>query len=494
MSINLTPFKNLIRERTGLSLSSEPSRIGEEIRRRMALRNIKSPEDYFDLLLRDGNEFLVILNFLTVNETYFFREPVHLDLLTRKIIPQMLERDRHGRPIHILSAGCSTGEEPYSIAIALTEKYGAKASRELFSIIGIDIDTNTIRRAKEGIYRGQSFRSLDRQIMDNYFEPLEGKTYRIKEPLKGMVHFRCSNLLEISHMGIVMEPDVIFYRNVSIYFEEEVRKSVFIGLSRLLNDGGYLIVSATETLSHHFDVLPLIEMDGAFLFHKPTGPVQVKQGYVPPYEHEHGHEQGDKYEHEHEHEHEHECGHGEERLEPSSVPEEQYKREDGEDHYKRALDLAEKKKYSEALKILDGLLKEGPLLTKVCILKAGILINLREMEEAKGLCLKAVEADVFCMDGYFLLGIIARHEDNPEEAVKRLKEALYIRTSSWLVHYYLAETYRNTGKAELARREYGIVIRLLEKGAFSDHGVSFFPLSFSEEQVIHLCRQNMLMV
>lgn len=501
--MDLTPFNDLIRKRTGLSVDRNLSaKVGDEIRRKMSERGIRSSVEYFKLLLRDQNEFLSILNFLTINETYFFREPVHFELLTRRLIPELLKRNKPGRVIKILSAGCSTGEEPYSIAIALIEKYGSDAAKRLFRILGIDIDKEVIERTKKGIYRKQSFRSPNPGWIDAYFDSIDSNTYKIKEDIQEMVDFYCSNLMEVSSLDVVRGVDIIFYRNVSIYFEADIRKAVFKSLSQLLNDNGYLIVSSTETLSHSFNILPLVEMEGVFLFQKTAETLGMKEedrsaGSLGVFPHSARHEKAPIF------------PYGEERRQPNlanptetpviakddvgsrSVLKNEDTGERRNSLYEEALDLAGNKMYPKAMEILDRLMKTDPSFVKAYTLKAGILINLQQMEEAKKLCLKAVETDPLCAEGYFFLGIVAKEEARHEEAVKRFKESIYVKSSSWPAHYYLAEIYRSTAKDEHARREYGVVLKLLQKGAFSDHGLAFFPFSFSEKQVIHLCRRNM---
>jgi chemotaxis protein methyltransferase CheR len=427
----------------------------------MAKRGISSTEDYLKLLRYDQNEFYDIVNFLTINETYFFREPFHLTLFSQRLFPELLNAKKIGIPVKILSAGCSTGEEPYSLAIALLEKYGMGLNKTLFSIIGADIDQDALHKAAEGVYSGRSFRSLSPYLKEKYFEPIGEQRFRVRSDVRDMVLFKFFNLMNTPYPEYLQGMDVIFYRNVSIYFDSEIQKKIFENLSQTLNDNGYLIVGSAETLSHTFDVLTLIEKEGVFLYQK-----QCKPHPRPLPEPER-----------------------DEKAEPP--PPSFSGKEIGEsDQFDAALNLAKNKAYREAIEILDNLIKTNTDIVKAYTLKAGILINLQQAEEAKELCLKAIEKDSLCAEGYFLSGLIAKSEHRHDEALKRLKETVYLSPSSWPAHFYLAEIYQAVGEKTHAEREYGIVIRLLGKGYFKDHGLAFFPFSFSEEDIERLCRYH----
>jgi chemotaxis protein methyltransferase CheR len=174
MNMDLTPFKNLIKERCGLHFEdSRTASLSEGIRNRMAESGIASYPKYLDCLMYDQDEFHCLVNLLTVNETYFFREPVHLQLLTQRIIPELLAQKKTEKKIRIVSAGCSTGEEPYSLAIAAMEKYGA-AAKTFCTVIGADIDGDALRKAEKGVYNTHSFRGLSDDLRERYFEPMPG--------------------------------------------------------------------------------------------------------------------------------------------------------------------------------------------------------------------------------------------------------------------------------------------------------------------------------
>jgi chemotaxis protein methyltransferase CheR len=124
-------------------------------------------------------------------------------------------------------------------------------------------------------------------------------------------------------------------------------------------------------------------------------------------------------------------------------------------------------------------------------LKASVLINLKELEQAERICLTCIERDPWYLEAVLLLGMIEKIRNDCDAAFRRFKEALYIQSSCWLAHFYIADIHRLWGELDRARREYAIVISLLEKKDSEDHGLMFFPLSFPIEQIVHLCRHNL---
>lgn len=504
--MNLNHFRILIKEHCGLLLENERLLTLESaIHTRMSQIGLKSPTDYFNCLLQNKDEFLQLVNLLTINETYFFREPIHLQILSEQLIPELLEKKKSGTKIRLLSAGCSTGEEPYSIAITLMEKYG-ESTWDLFSITALDIDREAIRAAEEGVYGLGSFRNFNEDLKKKYFRKIGDHRYQIIESVKEKVDFQATNLLSDFYLHGIVDMDIIFYRNVAIYFESIAQKKIFQKLAEILTDGGYLFTSSTETFLHNIGILSLIEINGAFLYQKKIN-LQVDErrkapGISPdvsrppslqkPLDYAESIPKSDKKE--------------DSPTFPHRRPIIFEKRKDSNVLFDTALSLAKNKKHREALDTLNKFLEEkAPLLqvkteqttasrdttfAKANTLKASILINLQQMDEARTICLKTLEIDPWYLEGYLLLGIMAKIQNNEEEAKKRFKEALYIQPTCWLAHFYLAEIYHSQGKLDQAYKEYGIVIKLLEKGNLREHGLTFFPLSFSAKQMVHLCHHN----
>ncbi|MGE0084608.1 MAG: CheR family methyltransferase [Desulfococcaceae bacterium] len=515
--MDTAPFKELIKEKAGICFDKSGSDfLSHEIQNMMSGRGLKSPLAYYDLLVRDPEEFFRFLNLLTVNETYFFREPVHLRLFSEKLIPELLGNRAEREKIRILSAGCSTGEEPYSLAIVLHQKYGPDAQK-FFSVTGADIDTQAIKKAGEGIYTARAFRSADPVLKTAYFKDLGNSRFQISETVRMQVCFHILNLLSFPYPEPLRGNDIVFYRNVSIYFESTARKKIFRHLADTLNPGGYLIVSSTETLSHDYKILNLIERDGVFLFCKSadrgeqhnipsfsatvpvsagrkrdksgsiTEPLKLPASSALPmipgsqiFDHS-GSSSGSSL--------------AVQRISQShrSDAPELKKKQDGEPEqlYLKALALAQGKAYAEALDLLDRGIRTYPSFIRAKTLHAEILFNSRQPDAAARICTEVLQDTPLCLEACLLLGLIAKSREQPEEALKRFRQAIYIRSSAWLAHFHTAEICRSKGENEKSVREYEIVIRLIIGGGFGDHGLSFFPFSFSEADILHLCRHNM---
>lgn len=492
--MELSAFRKLLIDKTGLSFDEMRTAIlTNGILRRMHENSISSEEEYLRLIRRSEGEFLKLVNSLTVKETFFFREPNQLRVISEILIPLILRERKDGAKVKILSAGCSTGEEPYSLSIGLYEKYGENFS-SMFSISAVDIDGDALKRAEAGVFGAQSFRNTSHELREKYFEKAGRTKHLIKESVRKGVSFRRLNLLGSPYPEELTEMDVIFYRNVSIYFSSEIQKKIFGNLSAALKDRGYLLTSSTETLTHNFyrpENLSLIETGGVFLFRKTHD--SERPGTQKPRE-----EAGDKPAPKTPHE----VFPAEDftkRLRRKAAPEAALPHEKTSGVMKKsalqlfedALCLTRAKDYGSALKIIDGILEETASFTKAHSLRANILVNLNRLDEAEVACIKLIEADRWSLEAYLILGLIERMRGDDDASIRRFKEALYVKSSCWLAHYYMAEIYLGRGETETARREYSIIIRLLEKNGISEPGVTFFPFSFSQNEMLTMCRHKL---
>jgi chemotaxis protein methyltransferase CheR len=493
---DLSPFKDFIKRCCGLSFDeARAATLENGIQTRMSALGLIAPANYLECLTRDHKEFDNLVSLLTVNETYFFREPVHLQVLTERLVPRLLASRKLNEKIRIMSAGCSTGEEPYSLVMSLMEKYGESAG-SLFSVIGVDIDSSVFTRAKHACYNGHSFRNFPDTLKSKYFDAAGPGSFKIKDNVSDQVEFQILNLLSDTYPASLKDLDVIFYRNVSIYFEPEVQKSIFSKLAELLKDDGYLFLSSTETLAHNLGIMSLIEIDNQFLYQKKVNvdigdrrigvsdrrgePRQEKGPGIS------GPVQGPAVTAR--------TANQEKVMPPAAIPANRTlvpdRRETGE-LFDEALALARGKHYHDALNRIDAVLEQNPSIIKAYALKASMLINLKELDKAERICLTCIERDPWYLEAFLLLGMIEKIRNDDESAFRRFKEALYIDSSCWLAHFYIAEIHRMKGELNSARREYEIVINLLKKGNSEDHGLTFFPLSFPVEQIMHLCNHNL---
>src|SRR5690606_813811 len=160
---------------------------------------------------------------LTTKETYFFRQEYQLRAFQNELLPRLARSNAASRQVSVWSAGCSTGEEAYTIAILMLES-GALYNWDV-RVIGSDLSRNSVATARRGVYRGASFRTLSDEMLNRYFIPIEGG-YQIVDSVRRMCHFGQLNLLDSLRASNVGRVDVIFCRNVLIYFDEETKKRV----------------------------------------------------------------------------------------------------------------------------------------------------------------------------------------------------------------------------------------------------------------------------
>ncbi len=210
--------------------------------------NFDSFQKYFYFLQYDpraDGEFDHIYDAVTTNETYFFREPAQLAAFVDEIIPEILAR-KSVRKIRIWSAGCSSGEEPYTIAILLAE--ARHYEQATFEIFASDINQQVLAKARRGQYSESAFRATDAAIRGKYFDPMPDGTWRVHDDIRNRVSFGRLNMYDQGRVSLLGHLDVIFCRNVIIYFDDSSKKVVVNNFYARLTDGGYLLLGHAESL------------------------------------------------------------------------------------------------------------------------------------------------------------------------------------------------------------------------------------------------------
>ncbi|MDB5415410.1 MAG: methyltransferase, CheR-type [Rubritepida sp.] len=226
---------------------------------------------YFGWLRADAEECETLINAFTVNETYFYREEHQLSCLSRSLLPDLIATRRPGDKIRIWSVPCSTGEEAYSIAIWLLENWRLVDAYNI-EIVGSDIDTRVLEAAREGDYGERALSRLAPPLVDAYFEPQERHRRRIIGDLKESVTFTQANLVDGPSLATQGTFDVIFCRNVLIYFDDESRLVAAGNLYDRLAPGGYICLGHTESMSRISDRFTLRRFEDAIVFQRPENP------------------------------------------------------------------------------------------------------------------------------------------------------------------------------------------------------------------------------
>jgi chemotaxis protein methyltransferase CheR len=202
---------------------------------------------------------------VTTNETYFFREQYQLDAFRFEILPELLDRQPRGRRLSIWSAGCSSGEEAYTIAMLILEtgKFGGWDIR----VFGSDISKRVLAAARKGVYGRASFRSTDPHLQRRWFREVDGK-HQVRDEVRQLVSFGQINLVEDASV-LLGDVDVIFCRNVLIYFDQASRRRVIDTLYRKLNKGGYLLLGHSESLINLTTAFELVHLKNDMVYRKP---------------------------------------------------------------------------------------------------------------------------------------------------------------------------------------------------------------------------------
>jgi len=203
---------------------------------------------------------------VAVNETYFFREDYQLRAFSDEILPAIRREPGRPRRLSIWSAGCSTGEEPYTISMLILED-GGFADWDV-RIVGSDISRRALRAASLGRYRDGAFRATSSERRRRFFRA-DGAEWEVAEPVRAPVAFARRNLLDLSPLDVVGEVDVLFCRNVLIYFDTPVRERVIAGFWEQLAPGGWLLLGHAETLLTMSTAFELVQLRNDTVYRKP---------------------------------------------------------------------------------------------------------------------------------------------------------------------------------------------------------------------------------
>lgn len=229
--------------------------VQSRINRRLRKLKIKAFSDYTAFVNSEQGlaERKVMISSLTTNVSNFFREPHHFDILRAEVLPNLLTRARAGERIRFWSAGCSTGQEPYSIAMTILDMAPDAANLDI-KILATDIDPNVILTAKQGYYDDRALCDIDTSLQEKYLENVtngQKSGFQINESVRRLISFRELNLL--SKWPISGHFDAIFCRNVVIYFDEKTQLSLWPRFESVTTPGGWLFVGHSERLSDRLD-------------------------------------------------------------------------------------------------------------------------------------------------------------------------------------------------------------------------------------------------
>lgn len=247
-------FQTMIYDIAGISMSSaKKTLVSGRLAKRVKHHGMGSYDDYFRLLMKNGGdgELQVAIDLLTTNETYFFREPKHFDFMRDRVLPTR----KPGKPFRVWSAASSSGEEPYSLTMLLADVLGEAP----WELVASDLSTRVLEKARAGLYPMERAEGIPKHYLTRFCLKGTGSQegrFLIAKELRNRVQYRQVNLNEtLPKMG---EFDVIFLRNVMIYFDMETKRKVVARMLPLLVPGGYLIIGHSESLNGVTDDLKVV--------------------------------------------------------------------------------------------------------------------------------------------------------------------------------------------------------------------------------------------
>lgn len=241
-------ISNYFKRYYGVNLTSKKPLIEGRLGNYIEQLGYKNYTDYFEYAKADasGNELSALINKLTTNHTYFMRESEHFDFFRNKILP-WVDKSLSSKDLRVWSAGCSSGQEPYTLAMITRDYLGSNASAWDSNLLASDISEKALIAAKEAIYLKQELEEMPKAWLKDYFTKLDENRYIVSEKIRNQVSFRNFNLL--SPFNFKKPFHAIFCRNVMIYFDIQTKNAIIDKFYDALMPGGYFIISLSESLS-----------------------------------------------------------------------------------------------------------------------------------------------------------------------------------------------------------------------------------------------------
>jgi chemotaxis protein methyltransferase CheR len=422
---NFQSLADLISSRTALKLRDEDRENWlKTINSR--LKSLKlSIEEYHQFLISDSLgsrfEWREIIGLLTTGETYFFRDKGQFALIRNWILPELIERRRDKRQLRIWSAGCSTGEEPYSMAIIVNELLPDSNDWDIL-IIGTDINVNAIEKAERGIYTRWSFRMVAPDLQCRYFHRRKDE-WEVDAKIKEMVRFKEGNIVPDQfpdHASGIYDMDIILCRNVFIYFNEEAVSIALKKLTDTLSERGYLITGHGEIHGKKLESLRPVIFPESVIYQK-SSELEVRSFELEKTE----------------------------------------RRERTEVRIQKPIPMVSKIPIPKP-EVGEAKPRTPDIELKTLLDTAESYADAGEYDKAVSVCRKAIELDATAIKPYFLLAHIVEAKGDIEEAKGLLKKAIYLEPDFIPAYLELGAIYDNEGNSERAEKMRTAALDLLK--------------------------------
>ena len=458
-------MRDLIEERCGLRFAdTQRASLSASVAARMEQLGLVNEDEYFERL-RGAAPTMVeaelrnLLNLVTVTETCFFRDPPQFRVLADYIIPTLiserLQRQDPSRTIRIWSAGCSTGEEAYSIAITLDQMHvDVLYPGWRFEIVATDLNTMALDRARRGVYTPRAVRNVEGRLLDRYFEQ-EGKTFVLNRDIARRVNFEFGNLRQTPRPSTGQQ-DVVFCKNVAIYFRTEATRTLIEGLSDTIAPDGYLLLGHAESLWQVTDRFDIVEHERAFFYQK--APTRLPALRDPGRTIVHGRAPA---------------------ADASDAT------DDAANRYDFCLATMRAGEWDAAERALDALTTSCPTFVPGLLLLGGLYAHRGRFDEALGQAEAVLQVSDLEPRAHLLIGMVAARRRRPDDALLSLRRALYLDDSLALGHFWLGNLYRERGDLARACLEYENVVRGWERHTLEM--TEEFASDLSAEQLVGFC-------
>ena len=491
-------FQELLVEESGLYFERDRSQsLHLALWERLQNRGYDSYKEYYNFLKfhPEGRiEIRELLDLITIGETYFFRNRPQFEALMGTVLHGIVQRKMYSRDksIRIWSAGCSKGDEAYSIAIAIMEVLPSYENWDI-SILGTDINRNVLACAKEAIYGEKDIGHLPKEYLDKHFKK-RGSNYVLKASVRELARFEYHNLAKdpFIHEGM-QNLDIIFCRNVIIYFDFHTTKRVIDNFYNCLIRDGSLFLGHAETLWQLTNKFETVEFPQTFVYKKALIPIEEdvmkpfigvpeieRDGFVPVEEmvlDEGGFPKETEPE-------------LEEKPEPiGEIQKPPAERKEIESLYTEATVLLEEKKYEEALSLSDKIIAQDINHIGAYFTKATILANQAKYKDAADILAKIIEADNLNVEAYYLLGVLSYKTSDFKDAETQFRKVIYADPDIVLAYFNLGNIYLYQRRFSKAAREFNNAIRLLEKRS-KDEQVRFCE-DFTVEFLLRACNNTL---
>ncbi|MFH1776568.1 MAG: CheR family methyltransferase [Candidatus Omnitrophota bacterium] len=483
-------LKTFIASRSGLYFKDHDLRnLEDAVCERMRSCGFDSVLTYYSYITaseKKEDEFRELLNLLTINHTYFFRNKPHFKTLKERILPEIIkkktqpeiEHHEQKRILRIWSAGCSSGEEPYSIAMTIQELMQNLDGWQI-QILATDASTKALEKARKGIYDKKSVKHVSKEYLEKYFvektKNREDVRYEIQDTIRNMVSFAEHNLIaEKFPMGF----DIIFCRNVVIYFELETTIKIWNKFYSSLNDQGCLFVGYSETLQFIFNKFKMVSWEDAIYYNKKEKVVTDKESRFRPSNSENELENILEDLAKKELEADIKVSQKRAQLPPKHI----------EDILVQTIKSLRLKDYPQAISLTNQVLTLDKNMVEAYYFAAEVYVNQANFNQAKERLCTLLKLNSLFAPAHYLFGCIYVEEGIWEEAKQSFRKAIYIDQDFLLAHFYLAQGCKNEGRTDGAIREYRNTLKILSK--FLPDDIIAYSSGFTAGAIMNVCRDN----